>query len=658
MIYRALATGLNTRKLIPFDENYYENVQKVINKNPDKDYYESIYVYEDRHVERFEQTKSLAGIKDVKTDRAVFDFDDADLSLAQADAIEVIKRLNEASVPTSAIRVFFSGNKGFHVEVHFQEGQNISRKEFERIIKNFASDLKTFDTKVKDEQRILRIPFTRHAESKLFKIPLSVGEINNLKVEDIVEKAKEENLDSVQVPEWTTIDCAVLLELDPPEAQIQPPLDEIGALPEKKQDGPDMSRKPRHLTAAKYVLQEGFFEEGERNEACLILAATYKYLGYHKDHAYNMLKATLRLRAARLGLPDYDRDELWRTVVEPVYSPTWQGGTFSEDEGLLAKTIKRYGLNKTGVTDNGLISLDNLSSAFEDFAMNIDNNTIKLGIKPVDDNVRITTSMLVSFLAAPGSGKSSIAMGIMNELSNRNEKSIFFSLDMGYPQVFQRLLQKHTGDDSDTILNAYKTLDKARVKKYNDVLRKEYKNVRFCFKSGLTVELIRDYLIYERDVTGVMPKLIVVDYLECVKSPFSDPTQSKAFVASSLKDIANEFGICVFLLVQPTKQSGDPSAELNSYMNIKGSGVIAEASSVVLTLYRPGFNPRDNSDDKYATITVVKNRMGPLSSTDLIWDGPTGNVRQMTSDEENDLEQLRENIAQRRAAEQSERTLF
>ena len=135
-------------------------------------------------------------------------------------------------------------------------------------------------------------------------------------------------------------------------------------------------------------------------------------------------------------------------------------------------------------------------------------------------------------------------------------------------------------------------------------------------------------------------------------SQFSDPTASKAFIATSLKDIANELGICIFLLVQPTKHLADPSTEISSQTAIKGSGVIIEASTIILGLYRPGFSPDHPEDDKFATIVVLKNRMGPLSKTDLSWDGLTGHMRSLSEDEKKDLEALKNAIKMAKAEQE------
>lgn len=650
-LYKAIAVGVKNRELVEYNDDYLSTVVGIIEKNPNKDLYESLYLYNESHFKQFQKSHSLAGITDVKTDRIVFDFDSKqDVNVAKKDAIEVVSRL-EKQFPKNSIKVYYSGNKGFHVEV--QVSDFLNRKQFESITRSLSEGLSTFDHKVSDEQRIFRIPLSTHQTSKRTKIPLTIDQLKNKPVSDIEKIAAQGIKDEygTMIDSWTVTDLPDQLKRI--TLQEPTPVKEVLTIT----DSPDMTRRRKEISPAKYVLEEGFFEEGERNEACMILASTYRHLGYNKDMAYNMLKATLRLRAARLGRPDYDKSELWNTIIEPVYSPVWKGGTYSETEGLLKKTIERYKLSKSADMETKVMNLVDVLDKFKDFATNIDKNTIKTGLGSLDDKVRITTSMLTCLLAAPGAGKTSFSFGILNGLSKSDIKAMFFSLDMGSDLVIQRIIQKHTGRHSDEIFKHFKEGRKYEIEKYTKILMDEYKNIKFVFQSGLTTQHIREMIIAEKDRTGEYPKMILIDYLENIAGPFSDSTANKALIARELKDIANEFSINVFLLVQPTKHAGDPSYELNSYTDIKGSSVIQEAASVILTMYRPGFDP-DHDDDHYVTVKVVKNRMGSLGSFDFGWEGLTGRIYELDEDGHKTLKALREEVSKRRASKDGKGDLY
>ena len=285
----------------------------------------------------------MAGITDVKTNRLVFDFDSKeDVDIARKDALELYSRLLESGVKKTAIQSFFSANKGFHVELTLNE--ELSRKELETTVKSLAGDLDTFDTKIVDQQRVFRVAMTKHPKSGLYKIPLTLQEMTDLPIEAIKTKAKDpfKNVDQYfdLMESWGTV------ELPESIKKLRK------AKEEKKEeilsfidDRPDFTRKPRHISAAKFALSEGFFDSGERHEAFMILGSTYRSFGYNQEIAYNMLKATNRLQSRRTGQEPFSSNELWKNIILYVYSPRWKGGNYAESENaLLQKTIKKFNI--------------------------------------------------------------------------------------------------------------------------------------------------------------------------------------------------------------------------------------------------------------------------------------------------------------------------
>jgi hypothetical protein len=99
------------------------------------------------------------------------------------------------------------------------------------------------------------------------------------------------------------------------------------------------------MTEAKFALQEGFFQAGERNTAFMILSSTYKNQGFNKEIVYRMLKGMAELQARRSGQERYSDEELYNNIVDVVFSPGWKGGTYSyENTPLLQDVSKRLGL--------------------------------------------------------------------------------------------------------------------------------------------------------------------------------------------------------------------------------------------------------------------------------------------------------------------------
>ena len=61
----------------------------------------------------------------------------------------------------------------------------------------------------------------------------------------------------------------------------------------------------------------------------------------------------------------------------------------------------------------------------------------------------------------------------------------------------------------------------------------------------------------------------------------------------------------------------------------------------MLGINRPGYDPKKPESDKFITVNCLKNRMGQLFALDLHWDGAKGYVRELTSEEEAQLFELK-----------------
>jgi len=90
--YKAIAIGLNKRKLVP-ESDLISELSNLYSKDPKQDYYYSIYKYTQKHYDDFKKTHTLAGISDVKTNTLVFDFDSkSNIEAAKLDALTLFGR--------------------------------------------------------------------------------------------------------------------------------------------------------------------------------------------------------------------------------------------------------------------------------------------------------------------------------------------------------------------------------------------------------------------------------------------------------------------------------------------------------------------------------------------------------------------------------------
>lgn len=623
-MYKILAYGSLSAKrvLLPEDEIY----NHIKDKN--KPSFISAFKYNESQYKNFTKVGSISGINDVIGNTLYFDFDSAtNLELAKTDTLALIERLQKEGITKDAIQLYFSGNKGFMVQVEIDK--DLTPEQIKHIcIDYFGKDLSTLDVKIYDAARIIRVPYTKH-EQGLYKIPLAISTFKYASVESIKLQAKNTKNAYYQDYNVTTFDkkwLSALKKVEPAKQMTK----SLTAIPQK----------PLNWKACKWNLFQGNFgyEEGERHHAFMILAATLRGMGNDEISTYHMCKSAAEKQATRTGRDKYDKDEIWNNIIKKsTFGPNWDGGTYScKTDPWLQSYCKGLGLNGCSEKDkeNKTIPITKAFDYFKDYAENIDALTVKTGIPSLDKEIRLTIGMLVGIVAPPSSGKTSIALQMLNSMSKNDTQSVFFSYDMYHSLVFQKLIQKHFNLSSEEIFKRFKNKDEVFQAQVTERLKEEYKNTQFCFETGQTIEEMMRTIDEVQDTTGKKVRFIVVDYNELIISDKSDSTAASAHTIQSLRTIANVYNACVVVLLQPNKLNADPSEEITTYQAAKGSSSIAQAVSVMFSINRPGFDPRNPQNDKFLTIKCLKNRMGNVFSLDLSWRGLTGEVAELTYEEE------------------------
>ena len=125
------------------------------------------------------------------------DFDCADdLNVALTDARTFVGLLGDRyDVPSMAIRCYFSGSKGFSVEVpstlfgEFKPGLNTAAR-LKLLANELANGIDSLDTSIYESLRLWRVPNTVNGKSNLYKIPLTVDELQTLTLSQIQNMAK------------------------------------------------------------------------------------------------------------------------------------------------------------------------------------------------------------------------------------------------------------------------------------------------------------------------------------------------------------------------------------------------------------------------------------------------------------------------------------
>lgn len=624
--YVRFAKGLNTRGVLIKPEEVENHIEN------DKDCYLSTYYYNEEQYKRFKETNTIAGIKDVKTSKLWFDLDNAENpDNARLDAIEIVSRLNKYGIKDEQIEVYFSGGKGYEVTV--QLNRELTPDQAKSIaINKFGKGLETLDETLYDSSQLLRIPYTKHQKSGLYKIPITIKVLKTSSTDDIKIMAKSLN----SAPEMPETFVAT-----PSSEFFTVKVESVKKETTKVESKLDFKDKPRHWKDYKWAIAQGHFESGERHHAILVLAATCRGLGYDREQAIALCQTAINKQAERTKTEPFDEADLIDNIIDKsVYSATWSGGQFSpQSDPWLMKYCGKMGIELDKKDKDSIIRISDIEDGFTEYVKNIDQNTVKTGIARLDKALPLTIGMNLGIVGAASSGKSSIALEILKNTSNNGVISVFASLDMHRNRMFEKLLYKVSGLAREDL---YAKIDRGEAGDIIAKVKAEYGNVWFYDRSSPTVDDIRKYILDVQEQTGQKVKLVMIDYFERVTGDRTEDTAASKEIAGKLQDLINDLDVCLITFVQPNKMAlnGGPDQPIKNYTAIKGSSFLYQSFRSIVSIWRPFFTPETKLDDRFMQMAILKNDLGELELFNFGWEGKRGRIFELTIEQEEELKQL------------------
>lgn len=655
-----LTQGLNDKgKIVPADKvEVAQQLSAIIKTQPNSDWYKSLFYFGPEALEHFTKTASMAGYKGTShSNRLVWDFDSENVESSRNDCIELLSRLSDEGVDVYYhAKVYFSGNKGFHVELLTKE--NFTPEEMKVICSNLAQGLSTFDTVIYNSTRKYRIENTLNKKSNLFKIEIPLEEIQTLTVQQIKERASAPvNYRSDIQP---LLDSA-LLEKYKKKKKVENLVvsnsgEEVNGV--RGINSIDFTKCPRHTPRCIFALEKGVMKPGERQVLLYRLATYYRNQGMEKEVAHRTLKGVAELNA-RL-YPEHDaitKEEIWHQAIASSYGKdldqkyVGHWGTSPDNELVekycnMIKSGRPCILHSKSAKTSRFVKIAEVSDSFKDFAENFDKNSIKTGIELIDKHMNITVGTTTLLVGATGSGKTTVALNIMENANKLGLHTMFFSLDMHHTLVYLKLAMKLTGYSKDEILLAYRNKDVKKIDTIREVISKKYDKTFFDFSKTMTMEDMMERIQEAEEKSGQKIKLVVCDYAGRVAGPFSDSYANARHNALKSVEVAERTDAAWIFISQISRNTGDGSTPLRTKRAAKESGDWEESATNVITMWRP-FMGRAEEDD-VVRIFLAKNRMGAELERPLWWDGEKCSIRDMTEVEYLEYKEMREEAEEQR----------
>ena len=243
-------------------------------------------------------------------------------------------------------------------------------------------------------------------------------------------------------------------------------------------------------------------------------------------------------------------------------------------------------------------------------------------------------SDLIIIAGETSSGKTSMALALVDAAAKQGEGVAVYSMEMKKEQCAARLLSMNSGVPSSQIL--FTRLDENYIEIIDQGVNKIY-NLPVYFDDNSTSNI--DNIIAsiramksKHNISGA-----VVDYLQIlnVNQKSMNKEQAMGDVARRLKNLAKELDIWIIALSQLNRDAQNPVPNLN---RLRDSGQIAEAADIVMFIYRPELygkfyqEPFSNHNTKgTALIDIAKGRNIGLLKFICTFDPSTTHFRELSN---------------------------
>lgn len=232
------------------------------------------------------------------------------------DVFSAIKFLNRVLlVELDQIRLYFSGNKGFHLIVPQEtlglKPCNNMNGVFKIIVEEIASIAKngTIDTKIYDKRRLFRMPLSKNGKSNLYKIPVTLQEFYELTIEDIKKLSASARTVIYAEPKFSLKTANLYSSF------------ETKYLDSFKTTNVDISTPLNIIPPCIKYLLDNPIPKGQRNNTATALCSFFKQHGYTAEESKTAMFKWNEERCT----PALRNDEI-NTIVRSIYSKEYKFG--------------------------------------------------------------------------------------------------------------------------------------------------------------------------------------------------------------------------------------------------------------------------------------------------------------------------------------------
>jgi hypothetical protein len=554
--------------------------------NPGLQMYRSVFLYDEdalKFINKSGSIKNFVGKRYI--DEVPIDIDKGqqtdEYTLQQAQF--VLFELQELGLKEENFQIYFSGT-GYHINISGECFNIEPSPDLPFILKQTMKDLIDYkiDLSVYTKSAIIRSPYSYNTKSGLYKVPLSVTELNTMNVQQIHAKANFQIGLHQKLLRTISGDGSL-------ESYVNKSVPEIRSL--------QAVQEPRNVVPCVQTMYKNGPTEGNRNNTVLRMASHFRRHGIPSD-------------ATKASLLHWNNNQLNPQViidkVEATYNHGYQYGCKDSimSEHCDPKCV--YYKRKDYLID--VHTREQLQEQLEErLSTDYTGKSIDLaksfGLR--DKDCVIYPGELVTIFGPTGSNKTTLAQNIVLGYDFKQDiiqpewqlPTLFLSLELSGHYMHRRNLQIVSGLNKDAVNEDVHQIGQD----YADQL------------SHLTIQTIATQPdTIAKKIKEMQPAVVVIDYIDLLECPphLRGEYEQVRYISHYLSNLAVNMDI---IIIQISQVSRDYSR--NEILDIyagKGSGAIENASRKVI-----GINGRQDNTAK--EVSLFKNSDGDLFDVNLNW---------------------------------------
>lgn len=226
---------------------------------------------------------------------------------------------------------------------------------------------------------------------------------------------------------------------------------------------------------------------------------------------------------------------------------------------------------------------------------------------------------LVVLAGRPAMGKTTLGVNIAENVAVQGGTALVFSLEMSGDDLAERSIARAGGINTQALREGQLTSDD--YERLSAALAK-LNGKRLIIDDDpatATVSQIRRKAMRIKRERGLT--LVVIDYLQLMRGDGGNRNEEIGGITRGLKLLAKELRVPIVLLSQLNRGVEERTDKRPMMSDLRESGAIEQDADVILMAYRDDYYNANSSYKGFAEILIRKQRMGPIGTVPLVFQG-------------------------------------